>query len=61
VGTVQISFAHRSCFVGALIMGDKVLPGVATMEDLNLIIHSNLLRIQFNLGPNVARIFGKVT
>ncbi len=34
VGPVQLRFKNRSCFVGALVMGDEVLLGAVPMEDM---------------------------
>lgn len=36
VGPVQIRFKNRSCFVGALVLGDEVLLGAAPMEDMDM-------------------------
>lgn len=38
VGPVQIRFQNRSCFVGALVLGDQVLLGAMPMEDMDLIV-----------------------
>ena len=38
VGPVEIRFKNRVCFVGALVMGDKVLMGSIAMEDMDLIV-----------------------
>jgi clan AA aspartic protease len=38
VGPVQIRFQNRSCYVGALVLGDQVLLGAVPMEDMDLII-----------------------
>jgi len=56
VGPIQVSFGDRSCFVGALVMGNEVLLGAIPMEDMDLIIHPKLLRVMANPeSPNVAR------
>lgn len=39
VGPVNIKFENRSCFVGALVIGDEVLLGAVPMEDMDLVIH----------------------
>ena len=39
VGPVHIRFGNRSCFVGALVLGDSVLLGAIPMEDMDLVIH----------------------
>jgi len=38
VGPVQVRFKNRSCFVGALVLGDEVLLGAVPMEDMDLIV-----------------------
>ena len=38
VGPVRVKFQNRSCFVGALILGDLVLLGAVPMEDMDLVI-----------------------
>ena len=37
VGPVEIIFETRSCFVGALVLGDEVLLGAVPMEEMGLI------------------------
>jgi hypothetical protein len=50
VGPVEIRFKNRVCFVGALVMGDKVLMGSIAMEDMDLIVipRSRRLDVQKN-------------
>jgi clan AA aspartic protease len=38
VGPVLVRFENRSCFVGALVLGDDILLGVVPMEDMDLIV-----------------------
>ena len=38
VGPVRVMFENRSCFVGALVLGDEVLLGSVPMEDMDLIV-----------------------
>jgi len=38
VGPIQVRFAKRACFVGALVMGDEVVLGAVPMEDMDLVI-----------------------
>ena len=38
VGPLEVIFENRSCFVGALVLGDEVLLGSVPMEDMDLII-----------------------
>ncbi len=37
-GPIKVSFDNRSCFVGAIIMGNEVLLGAVPMEDMDLIV-----------------------
>ncbi len=54
VGPVQVHFANRSCFTGALVLGDSVLMGAVPMEDMDLIIHPSLRKIVVNPeSPNI--------
>lgn len=55
VGPLQIKFENRSCFTGALILGDTVLLGVIQMEDMDLVIHPLSRKISVNPeNPNIA-------
>ena len=55
-GPVKISFENRSCFVGAIIMGDEVLLGAVPMEDMDLIILPKMLKLSVNPeSPNIPR------
>ena len=38
VGPVLVRFKNRSCFVGALVLGDEVLLGAVPMEDMDLVV-----------------------
>ncbi len=38
VGPLLIQFQNRSCFTGALVLGDEVLLGAVPMEDMDVII-----------------------
>ncbi len=53
-GPIQVQFQNRSCFVGALVLGDTVLLGAIPMEDLDLIVHPSLLKVSVNPNsPNI--------
>ncbi len=39
VGPVEVRFANRRCFVGAMVLGDEVLLGAIPMEDMDLVVH----------------------
>ena len=49
VGPVQVTFGDRSCFTGALVRGDGVLPGSIPMEDMDLVI--NTRRQEITVDP----------
>ena len=38
VGPVRTSFNNRSCFTGAMVLGDEVLLGAIPMEDMDLVV-----------------------
>jgi clan AA aspartic protease len=38
VGPIEVIFENRNCYVGALVLGDKVLLGAVPMEDMDLVI-----------------------
>lgn len=38
VGPIQIRFENRTCFTGALVIGDSVLMGAVPMEDMDLVV-----------------------
>lgn len=41
VGPIRVRFGNRFCYVGAVVLGDKVLLGAAPMEDMDLVISPN--------------------
>ncbi|CAN5880776.1 hypothetical protein BH11BAC7_BH11BAC7_20800 [soil metagenome] len=54
VGPVKVQFENRSCFTGALVIGDGVLLGAIPMEDMDLVIQPSLLKITVNpSNPNI--------
>ena len=54
VGPVRIRFENRSCFTGALVLGDSVLLGSIPMEDMDLVISSREQRVTVNPeSPNM--------
>lgn len=38
VGPIEVSFENRSCYTGALVLGDEILLGAVPMEDMDLIV-----------------------
>ena len=54
VGPVQIRFENRSCFTGALVLGDSVLLGSIPMEDMDLVINPRKQCVTVNPeSPNI--------
>ncbi|MEW6087521.1 MAG: clan AA aspartic protease [bacterium] len=54
VGPVQIKFANRTCFTGALVLGDSVLMGAVPMEDMDLVVHPSRRKVTVNpKSPNI--------
>jgi clan AA aspartic protease len=54
VGPIKIDFGKRSCFVGALVLGDEVLLGAVPMEDMNLVVNPGRREITVDpASPNI--------
>ena len=54
VGPVQVRFGNRSCFTGALVIGDSVLLGAIPLEDMDLVIDAARQRLTVNPeSPNI--------
>jgi clan AA aspartic protease len=54
VGPVQIRFENRTCFTGALVIGDSVLLGAVPMEDMDLVVSPSRRTITVNpQSPNM--------
>ena len=55
VGPVRVAFENRSCYVGAIVLGDQVLLGAIPMEDMDLVVLPLERRVAVNpLHPNHA-------
>jgi clan AA aspartic protease len=53
-GPIMVRFDNRSCFTGALILGDTPLLGAIPMEDMDLIVHPLLQKVIANpSSPNI--------
>ncbi len=60
VGPIQIRFENRTCFTGALIIGDSVLLGAVPMEDMDLVISPSGQSVTVNpKSPNIPSAFVK--
>jgi clan AA aspartic protease len=54
VGPIQIRFGNRTCFTGALVLGDSVLMGAVPLEDMDLVINPRMQSIEVNPeSPNM--------
>lgn len=54
VGPIQVRFGNRSCFTGALVLGDSVLLGAVPMEDMDLVINPRTQELTVNPdSPNI--------
>ena len=54
VGPIQVNFEGRTCFTGALVLGDSVLMGVVPMEDMDLVLNPTKQTITSNpISPNI--------
>ncbi|MBN1865864.1 clan AA aspartic protease [Candidatus Sumerlaeota bacterium] len=54
VGPIQIRFQNRTCFTGALVIGESVLFGTVPMEDMDLVISPSRRTIEVNpKSPNI--------
>jgi len=55
VGPIEVHFANRSCFTGALVLGDEPLLGAVPMEDMDVLIHPSKQTLIVNPdSPNIA-------
>jgi clan AA aspartic protease len=62
VGPVRVAYQGRSCFVGALGLGDSVLLGAVPMEDMDLIVHPARQRLEPDpRSPNIPHALVKGT
>ncbi len=60
VGPVEVRFANRRCFVGAMVMGDEVLLGAIPMEDMDLVVRPMTRDVAVNpASPNVPSSMAK--
>jgi len=54
IGPIQIEFQDRTCFTGALVIGESVLLGAVPMEDMDLVISPSGRTITVNpKSPNI--------
>jgi clan AA aspartic protease len=54
VGPIQIRFQNRTCFTGALVIGESILLGAVPMEDMDLVVAPSGRTITVNpKSPNI--------
>lgn len=55
VGPIEVKFdANRSCYTGALVLGDEVLLGAVPMEDMDLVVIPSQRKVVPNpKNPNI--------
>jgi len=54
VGPIQVKFENRTCFTGALLLGDSVLMGTVPMEDMDLVVQPREQKVTVNpKSPNI--------
>jgi clan AA aspartic protease len=62
VGPIKVKFENRSCFVGALVLGDEVLLGAVPMEDMDLVVSRGRRSITVDpTSPNIPHARVKAT
>jgi clan AA aspartic protease len=55
VGPLEVRFANRRCYTGALVLGDETLLGAVPMEDMDVLIDMARQRLIVNPeSPNIA-------
>lgn len=58
VGPVQLNFANRTGFTGALVMGNQVLVGAIPMEDMDLVVRPLTQTLEVN--PENVEVAGAI-
>ena len=60
VGPIQVGYKNRNCYSGALVLGDSVLLGLITLQDMDLIVYPAAQRLSVNPGsPNIPSVIIK--
>lgn len=60
VGPIKLTFENRSCYVGALVLGDEVLLGATPVEDMDLVVIPSTRELKVNpLSPNIPMSLAK--
>lgn len=54
VGPIKVSMGNRSCFTGAMVLGNQTLLGAIPMEDMDLVVLPSTRQVVPNpLSPNM--------
>ena len=62
MGPIEVRFANRRCFTGAMVLGNEVLLGAIPMEDMDLVLRPQLQSITVNPeSPNIPLSLAKQT
>ena len=60
VGPIELRYANRIGFAGALVLGDQALLGAIPMEDMDLIVMPSSRQVIANpISPNIATSIAK--
>jgi clan AA aspartic protease len=60
VGPTRVRFENRTCYTGALVLGDETALGALVLEDMDLIVHPRTEMLVVNPGArSVARTIAK--
>ncbi len=60
IGPIELQFANRRCFVGAMMFGDEVSLGAIPMEDMDLIVRPLTREVLVNpASPNIPSSLAK--
>nr|VFJ99702.1 MAG: clan AA aspartic protease, AF_0612 family [Candidatus Kentron sp. LFY] len=60
VGPIRVKFENRTCFTGALVLGDGVLLGAVPMEDMDLVVSARMQQVTVNpQSPNIPSVLVK--
>jgi len=60
VGPIKVQFGNRSCYTGAMMLGDDVLLGTIPMEDMDLVVRPSMQDVVANpQSPNIPASIAK--
>lgn len=60
VGPIWVKFENRSCFTGALVLGDSILLGAIPLEDMDLLVNARSQMLTVNPeSPNIPSVLAK--